>query len=41
MRGGLAGQGEVLAREREQLFSYMTHCINLIHIAVRFHEDVP
>ena len=37
----LAGQGEVLAREWEQLFSYVTHCINLIHTALRFHEDIP
>ena len=36
-----AGQGEVLAREWEQLFSYVTHCINLIHIALRLHEDIP
>ena len=35
---GLVGQGEVLAREWEQLFSYVTHCIN---IALRFHEDMP
>ena len=40
-RQGLAGQGEVLAREWEQLFSYVTHCINPIHIALRFHEDIP
>ena len=26
----------MLAREREQLFSYVTHCINLIHIALVF-----
>ena len=37
----MAGQGEVLAREREQLFSYVTHCINLIHIDLRFHEGIP
>ena len=29
---GRAGQREVSAKEWEQLFSYMTHCINLIHI---------
>ena len=41
---GLAGLGKgkgVLAREWEQLFSYVTHCINVIHIALRFHEDIP
>ena len=37
---GLARQGEVLAREWAQLFSYVPNCINLIHIAFRFHEDV-
>ena len=40
--GGRAWQGkEVLERELEQLFSYVTHCINLIHIALQFHEDIP
>ena len=38
---GLAGQGEVLARKWEQFFAYVTHCINLIHIALRFHADIP
>ena len=38
---GRTGQGEVLAWEWEQLFSYVTHCINLIHIALSFHEDIP
>ena len=38
---GLAGQGEVLARMSEHLFSYLTHCINLIHIILRFHEGIP
>ena len=41
MGGGGVGQGEVLARVWEQLFSYVTHCINLIHIALRFPEDIP
>ena len=27
--------------EWEQLVSYVTHCINLTHIALRFHEDIP
>ena len=35
------GQGEVLAGEWEQLFSYVTHCINLIHIDLRVHEVIP
>ena len=42
--GGRAGQsraGQGLAGEWEQLFSYVTHCINLIHIALQFHEDIP
>ena len=26
--------------ELEQLFSYVTHCINLIHIAINFHQDI-
>ena len=40
---GLARQGEVLAREWKQLFNYftVTPCINQIHIASRFHEDIP
>ena len=41
---GRAGQGKgkgVLASESEQLFSYVTHCIFLIHIDFRFHEDIP
>ena len=41
MGGGRAGQAEVSAGEWEQLFSHVTHCINLIHIALRFHEDIP
>ena len=36
-----AGQGKVLAGKWEQLFAYLTHCINLIHIALSFHEDIP
>ena len=36
-----AEQGEMLAGEWEQLCSYVTHCINLIHIALSFHEDIP
>ena len=39
--GGRQGQGEVLAGEWEQLFSYVTYCINLIHIAFNFHQDIP
>ena len=42
--GGRAWQGkggDVLAREWEQLFSCVTHCINLIHIALCFNEDIP
>ena len=39
--GGGAGEGEVLAREWEHLFSYVTHYINLIHIALRFHDNIP
>ena len=27
-------------REWELLVSYVTHCIILIHIALRFHEDI-
>ena len=38
---GLAWQEEVLTMEWEQLFSYVTHCINLIPIALRFYEDMP
>ena len=40
-RRGLARQGEMLAREWEHLFSYSTHCINVIHIGLRFHENIP
>ena len=36
----LAGQGEVLARECEKLFSCVAHCIYLIHIALCVHEDI-
>ena len=25
----------------EQLFSYVTYCINLIHIALNCHQDIP
>ena len=39
--GGRAGHGEVLAGEWKQLFSYVTHCINLKNIALRFNEDIP
>ena len=28
-------------RELEQLFSCMIYCINLIHIAIDFHQDIP
>ena len=38
---GKAAQGEVLAREWEQLLSYVTHCIDLIHSALHFHQDGP
>ena len=41
MGQGLAGQEEVLARNLKQIFSYVTHCINLIHIALHFLEDRP
>ena len=34
--GWVAGAGEW-----EQLLSFVTHCINLIHISLRFHEDIP
>ena len=27
--------------EWEQSFSYVTHCINLIHIALNFHQAIP
>ena len=33
---GRSRKGEVLAGEWEQLFSYVTHCINLINIALDF-----
>ena len=39
-----AGQGRArgqLAGQWEQLFSYVTHCINLVYIALHFHEDIP
>ena len=39
-RAGGKGQSEVLAGEWEQLFSYVTHCINLIHIALNFEQDI-
>ena len=39
--GGGAGQGDVFAGAWEQLFSYLTHSINLIHIALNFHQDIP
>ena len=39
--GGRARQGEVLVGRVELLFSYVTHCINLIHIALYFHQDIP
>ena len=38
--GGIAGQGEVLAGQEERLFSYVTHCSNLIHIDLNFHPDI-
>ena len=34
------GQREVLAGELEQSFSYVTHCINLMQIALIFHQDI-
>ena len=40
-RQGRAGQGEVFSGEWEQLLSHVTHCINLIHFALSFHEDIP
>ena len=36
-----ARQGEVLAGEWEQLLSYVAHCVNLIHIALNFYQDIP
>ena len=30
-----------MAGEWEQLFSYVTYCIDLIHIAINFHQDIP
>ena len=38
---GRAGHGDVLAGEWKQLFSNVTHCINLIQIALNFHQDIP
>ena len=34
---GRTDQGEVLSGEWEQLLSYVTHCISLIHVALNFH----
>ena len=42
--GGTTGwqnRGGVDRGVREQLFSYVTHCINLIHIALNFYQDIP
>ena len=36
-----ARQGEVVAGEWEQLLSCVTYCINLIHIALHFHQGIP
>ena len=38
---GLGRARGVLVIEWEQLFSYVTLCVNLIHIALGFHEDIP
>ena len=38
--GSRAEHRKVLPGEREQLFSYVTHCINLIHIVLHFHEEI-
>ena len=38
---GRAGQGEVMTGEWEPLFSYVTPFINLKHIALKFHQDIP
>ena len=40
-RKSRTGQGEMLAGEWEQLFSYVTHSINLIYINLNFHQDIP
>ena len=45
--GGGVGRGRAMGgvgKGWEQLFLYVTHCINLIHIALSsfcFHEDIP
>ena len=42
MGGGEGGRaGQVLAGEWEQLFSYVTHYINLQHTALDFHQAIP
>ena len=28
-------------RMREQSFLYATHCLDLIHIAIKFHQNIP
>ena len=28
-------------RKGEQSFLYVTHCLELIHIAIKFHQDIP
>ena len=28
-------------RKGEQSFLYVTDCLNLIHIAIKFHQDIP
>ena len=28
-------------RKGEQSFLYVTNCLNLIHITIKFHQDIP
>ena len=39
--GGGGGAGQMLKGEWKQLFSDVTHCINLINFAFNFHQDCP
>ena len=32
---------EVVGRDGEHLFSHFTNCINLIHTAINFYQDIP
>ena len=43
-RAGRGGREElvvVFAGECKQLFSYVAHCINLIHITLKFDQYIP